>query len=178
MPTRYVLLLSLLSIVTIGILLKYESPGQQVIVDGATDFIEIQDLQTYHLSDFRHVTLQDTSQIVPRTYSRDNFAWVASQQLGDEIIFVLNGIEEGEYDLDIWLAGSGDFGIVDIKLNGDVVAEKVDLYSGVFNHAAPTRVSDVFLMESNQLSFQVVGSNSATTAPHYQMGFDGLIIKQ
>jgi hypothetical protein len=142
-------------------------------IDG---FTEAQHLQIAPESDLQVPILQNTSGLSPGNFSGENFAWYPSSRPGEVIAFQLLDIDPGEYALELHLAPSGDFGIFSVALNGETLIAQVDLHSSAFRYQTPFVFSPVSLQRDNTLSFTVEGRNEATTAPHFQFGFDGIAL--
>lgn len=121
---------------------------------------------------------QYTAIILPGGYLGEDFLWFPTRQVGDYVTYKLNGIEPGQYQMEVYLASSGDFGIVDISLNGQLLAGAVDLYTSSRTPPQPVLLGDVSLDSDNELRIEVIGTNPLAQPPHYQIGIDGIIIRR
>ncbi len=141
-------------------------------------FIEAQDLPLAADSSVPSWALQDTTSIAPGSFMGENFIWFATRTVGDEVIFELRDVEPGLYALEVFLAPSGDFGIVQLSLNGEALDGQADLHPSVFRYRDPLVFHQVSLQRDNRLGLRVVGSNPATSAPHHQIGIDGINLRR
>lgn len=174
--TRRETVFFLLAALVGGLLLRSVFLAEQPLAKIVPRFIEAQDLAISATSDYTSSGFQDTSSIASGQYVGENFIWFPSRTEGDEVVFEISGFDPGDYHVYLHMAYGGDFGIVDIRFNGELVAEGVDLATAAQSDRQPIALYPVALLDVNTLGFTVTGTNPATSFPHYQLGLDGLQI--
>jgi hypothetical protein len=178
LTARYEVLSFLAAALVGGLLLRNVFLAERPPALNIEGFTEAQHLQITPESDLQVPVMQDTSGLSPGNFSGEDFVWFPASREGETIAFQLNAIEPGSYTLELHLAPSGDFGIFAVSLNGQILAEQIDLHPSAFRYREPFVFSEVTLQRDNTLSFTVVGHNAATSAPHYQFGFDGIALRR
>jgi hypothetical protein len=175
---RNELLFYLLAVLVGGLVLRNVFLAERPPALRMEGFTEAQNLPLAADSRLQSFGTQDTSSIAPGSFVGENFIWFATRDIGDEIIFELRDLESGLYALEVFLAPSGDFGIVQLSLNGEEMGAPADLHPSVFRYREPLVFRQVSLQRDNRLSLRVVGSNPATSAPHHQIGIDGINLRR
>lgn len=178
LTARYEVLSFLAAALVGGLLLRNVFLAERPPALTVDSFMEAQHLPIAPESDLQMPVMQDTSTLAPGNFSGDDFVWFPASREGDTIVFQLNAIEPGLYTLELYLAPSGDFGIFSAALNGVTLSEQIDLHPSAFRYKEPFVFREVSLQRDNTLSFTVVGHNTATSAPHFQFGFDGIALRR
>lgn len=175
---RNELVFYLLAVLVGGFVLRNVFLAERPPAINVGGFIEAQELPLAADSSVQSWARQDASSIAPGSFMGEDFIWFATRELGDEVIFELRDTEPGLYALEVFLAPSGDFGIVELSLNGEALDGQADLHSSVFRYREPLVFHQVSLQRDNRLSLRVVGSNPASSAPHHQIGIDGINLRR
>lgn len=141
-----------------------------------SNFMEAQDLALSDDSDFQTFNIQDSSLMAPGNFEGDDFVYFSTNSIGQKIIYELNGVEAGIYTLKIYLVPGRDFGIINVKVNGLLINDGVDLYSPILAKLEPLIVENLELETGDLLTFEVVGKNQESAMPYFQVGIDGIVV--
>lgn len=120
--------------------------------------------------------LQSTATFRGGRWSGDGHMFAFGTKQGDWIDLALPELEPGSYRLELFLTKAGDYGVVEVSLNGERVGEDLDLWSEL--GVVPTGAQDLGVVElrgrDDVLRLAVTRSHPKAAAPFFQFGIDGL----
>ncbi|MCC7493283.1 MAG: DUF2961 domain-containing protein [Fimbriimonadaceae bacterium] len=110
-------------------------------------------------------------------WSENYHLWVKGRQAGD-FLELRCPATPGAHKLTLYLTRSWDYGIVNVSLNGKLVAEKVDLYSEKVVATGPIVLGTHAPVDgAYRLRIEVVGRNPASKGSGAYLGIDGLQVE-
>jgi hypothetical protein len=123
--------------------------------------------------------LQPTSGFTSGNWSADGHMFANNTMEGDWVDLAFPKYESGLYTAELFATKAGDYGIIEILLNGKSLGE-FDLWSGrgVLPTGALVLGELELTDEENVLRIKVAGKNEHSIAPYYQFGIDGIRIEK
>ncbi len=105
-------------------------------------------------------------------WSGETHLWWTGAKPGDVLAMEMPVRKDGSYELVMAFTKAGDYGIVQLKLDGRKLGEPIDFYNNGVSHVGPISFG-VFDLEAGMhtLSAEIVGANESAVKS-YMFGFD------
>ena len=121
---------------------------------------------------------QGTRRIHRGGWTRDSLMFGSPSGPGHAATWLLPPMATGTYQLEAYMARSFDYGVVQFSINGEAVGEPLDLYGSAIQPTGALALGTIDLDEGeNTLTLEIVGRNPSNHAPHYNFGFDGIVLE-
>lgn len=146
--------------------------------------VEGEDLTIVASSPDLRTVRQDMRGFASRTWSGEAHLWVQARAPGDFVEFEIPVPEFAGHRLALVLTRSWDYGIVRVRLNGEIVGSDMDLFSGGEGQVRPTGAVGLGIHSPvdaarpvYRLRLEVIGSNDRSLGGGHFFGVDAVIVE-
>jgi hypothetical protein len=103
--------------------------------------------------------------------------WWIGAHPKDQLVLATSVAKSGKYAVSVGLTKAGDYGIVQLSLDGKKVGEPLDLYNAGVIHSGPISLGCHDLAKGeHKLTVEILGANPQAK-PSYMFGIDGIDLK-
>jgi hypothetical protein len=123
---------------------------------------------------------QDTAAFISDDWVTKTQLFIANTKADAFLELKLPPTKSGKSKLSLYLTRAGDYGKIQVSVNGKLVGEPIDLFDRQVGPYGPLDLGEVDLPVNpptpSVIRFTVVGRNPDNTAPFYQFGIQGLTL--
>ncbi len=118
------------------------------------------------------VTVQELAAVGDTRWDADKQLWWLDGKIGDQLAIEFSVAADGQYDLVADFTKARDYGIVKIRLDDEVIAEKIDLFAPELGKTGQQALATPLLAAGKHvLQIELIGTNKVA-APKFMFGLD------
>jgi len=111
-------------------------------------------------------------------WSRDSHLWWVQAKPGNQLTLQFSAPGDGEYEVYLAMTKAKDYGVFTVRLNGQTLAENVDLYDPQVVSTGPLNFGKHRLSSGeNELQIEVTGANP-DAQKSYMFGLDYVYLQE
>ncbi|MGC6444693.1 MAG: hypothetical protein ACON4H_18720, partial [Rubripirellula sp.] len=111
-------------------------------------------------------------------WSKDNQLWWTGAKVGDRLTLTFDSGLEGDYELFASFTKAIDYGVCQIKLNGQPIGGSIDFYNDGVVSTGPVGLGIHHLKSgTNALQIEIIGANDKAQKS-YMVGLDYLYLQE